>query len=209
MNPLRSTDKIQRIGIMLLHTRSNSQHVGVEDDILRQETHLVNQQPVGPFCYFYPALIRGSLSLFVEAHHHHGSTHALHVACMTQKHLLTLFQGDGVHDTLALHTLQASHNHIPLTGINHHRHTGNIRLRSYQVQEMHHLCLRIQQSVIHIDIDDHGTILHLFACYLQSLLVALLLNQSQELTGTGHVTAFAHIDERSLAGIQEFQARQP
>ena len=68
---------------------------------------------------------------------------------------------------------------------------------------MTHLCLRVQQTIVEIDVEHEGSILHLLAGYLYCFLIALFLNQSQELTGTGHVTALADIDKPHFSGEGE------
>ena len=100
---------------------------------------------------------------------------------MTEEQLFTLFQRDAIDDALALYTFQACRNHIPLATVNHDGHAGNVGLGGNQVQEMRHLSLGIEQAVIHIDVNDQRPVFHLFAGYLQSLLIVLLLDESQEL----------------------------
>ena len=142
-NPLRSTDEVHSVGIMFLHTRCNGQHIRVEDNILRCKVYLLCQQSIGTLCYLYTTLVGGCLSLFIETHHHHSSTHAFNITGMTQEDLLTLFQRDTVHDALTLYALQSGHDDLPFTGVDHHRHTGYLRLRGNQVEEGHHLALCI------------------------------------------------------------------
>ena len=207
VDPSSSTDKVGCIGIMLLHTRSHSQHVGVEDDIQRIHAHLLRQQPIGSFCNLYTALVTRGLTFFVEAHHHHSSAIALHVARMFQELLLTLFQRDRVHDALTLHALQSCTNHLPIRGVDHHRHPGDIGLCSNHIQEVGHLGLGVEQTVVHVDIYHEGTIGHLFSGNTNGLVVALLLNQSQELPRTSDVTPFSDIHKLHLGRhLQQFQS---
>ena len=207
MDPSCCSDKVGGIGIMLLHTRSHSQHVGVEDDIQRIHAHLLRQQAISPFSYLYTALITGGLSFFVEAHHHHRSAIALHVARMLQELLLTLFQRDRVHDALALHALQSCTNHLPIRGVDHHRYPGDIGLCSNHIQEVHHLGLGVEQAIVHVDIDYEGTISHLFSGDTNGLVVTFLLNQSQEFARTCHIASFANVHELHLRRyLQQFQS---
>ena len=194
--PRSSLDEVGCIAVVLLHTRSNGQYVGVDDDVQGVHAHLLGQDPVGPFSNLYAPFVARGLSLFIEAHHHHGSPIAHYVLGMLDEHLLPFLQGDTVHDTLALHALQSCGNHLPLTGVDHHRHLGNIRLCSNHIQEVHHLGLGIQQTVIHVDVYHKGAILHLLTGDGHSLLVFLLLDESQEFPAARHITAFTHIDER-------------
>ena len=112
--PFRGADEVSSIGIMLFHARGHSQHIRVEDDVLWQHAHLFCQKPVGPLGYLYPALIGSGLSLFIETHHHHGSTQSFHITGMSQERLFTFFEGDGVDDRLTLYTLQTRQDHLPV-----------------------------------------------------------------------------------------------
>ena len=47
LNPFRSADKIDGVGIVLLHTRSNGQNIGVENDVERVHAHLLSQNLIG------------------------------------------------------------------------------------------------------------------------------------------------------------------
>ena len=114
LDPARRTDEVCSIAVVLLHTCGHSQHIGVEDDIKRIHTHLFRKQFVGSLCDLNSALIACSLSLFVETHHDDCCTITFHIAGMLQKPFLAFFQRDRVDDTLALHTLQSCHNHLPV-----------------------------------------------------------------------------------------------
>src|SRR5256885_6702458 len=53
----------------------------------------------------------------------------------------TLFrslQADRVDDRLALHALEPGLDHRPFRGVDHHRHTGDVRLRRHQVRSEEH-----------------------------------------------------------------------
>ena len=206
-NPAGGTYEVQCVCVMLLHTRCYRQYVGVEDNVDRIHANLLSKKPVCTLRYLYTALVAGGLSLFVEAHHHDGGTIALAVAGMLQEHLLAFLQRDAVDDALALHTLQTGGDDVPFRRVDHHRHTGYVGLGSYHIEEGHHLLTGIEQTVVHVDIDDQCTVLHLFAGYADSLVVALLLDQAQELPGASHVAALTDVDKGSAC--QQIQPRQP
>ena len=129
---------------------------------------------------------------------------------MLQKLRLTLLQRDGVDDALALHTLQSRLDHLPVGRVDHHGHTGDIGLCSDTVQEIHHLRLRIQQTVVHIDIYHERSVSHLFAGYTECLVVVSFLNQSEELARTCHITTFAHIHKLHLGcEVKPLQTAEP
>ena len=118
---------------MLLHTCGNGKHIRVEDYVERIHTYFLGKKLIGTTSYLYPPFISSGLTYLVKAHHHHSSTISHHVAGMTQKHLLTLFQRDRIYDALALHTLQSGSYHVPLRRVNHYRHLRNIRFRGYDI----------------------------------------------------------------------------
>ena len=180
-DPFRSPDEVGSIGIMLLHASGNGEDIGVEDDVEGIHAHLLRQDPVGPPGYLDTSLVGRGLPLFVEAHHHHCSPVAHHIPGMLNKLLLALFQRDGVHDALALHTLQTGLDDLPVAGVDHHRYTRDIRLCGNHVQEGGHLLPGIEQTVVHIDIYHEGTVSHLLSGDADGLVVILLLDQSQEL----------------------------
>ncbi len=198
LDPTRSTDEIERIGIVLLHTCGHSQHVGVEDDVQGIHAHLLRKQFIGSLGYLDTTFVAGGLTFFVEAHHHHSSTIALHVASVFQELLLTLFQRDGVDDALALHTLQSCTNHLPIRGVDHHRNLGDIGLGSNHIEEVHHLGFGVEQAIIHIDIYHEGAIGYLLASNTNGLVVTFFFDQAQELARTSNVTSLAHIYELHL-----------
>ena len=208
--PTGRFDKINSIIIMFLNSRSHSQHIGIEDDIIRIKADLLRQDTIGTRTNFNLPFKRISLSLFVESHHHRCSSQLLNQTGMFYKFLLSLFQWYGIDDRLTLQTLQSGFYHLPLRRINHHRNTCNIGFRHHQIQENSHLFLGIQQPVVHIDINDQSTVFHLLACDAQCLFVFLFVYQTKELTGTGHVAAFAYIDKIDFGCLlKQLQPREP
>ena len=166
---------------MFLHACGHSQHIWVEDDVQGIHAHLFGEDSVSPRCYLDTTLVGGGLSLLVETHHHHGGAKSFHVLGMLHELLFSLLQRDGVDDGLSLHALQTRHDDIPVGGVDHHGHPGDIGLRGDQVEEGHHLLLGIQQAVVHIDVYDQRPVCHLLTGNTQRLVIVLFLNQSQEL----------------------------
>ena len=173
--------EVYGIVIMLLHACSNGKDIGVEDNVERVHAYPACKNVICTTGYGYTPIVGGSLSLLVEAHHDDSSSMTHYIPRMGDKGLLALLQGYGVYDTLSLSTLQASHYDLPLAGVYHYGHLGNLRLRGYHIEECHHLSLGIEQSVVHVDVDDHCSILHLPARDVESLLVAFLAYKPQEL----------------------------
>ena len=211
-NPFRGPDEVECVGVVLFHTRGHSQDVGVEDDVVGLHPHLFRQDAIGTGGNLYATLIGRGLSLLVEAHHHDRSTKALHVAGMSHEDFLAFLQRDTVHDALALHTLQSGRDDLPLAGVDHHGHSGNVGLGGYRIEEGHHLALGIEQTVVHVDVDNQRAILHLLAGNGHRLVVVLLLDEPQELARTRHVATLAYVDKsrmwRGFRGFRSFRGER-
>ena len=104
-NPFCGTNKVETIKIVLLHTRGNSEHIGVEYNVVRINTHLFGEQFISTLTYFYFASIGCSLSFFVESHNYHSCAILMDGTGMVKKECFAFFQRDGVDHTFALHTL--------------------------------------------------------------------------------------------------------
>ena len=126
--PGRSADKIEGIGIVLLHTCCNSQYVGVEDYVVGIHAHTFCKNLVGTLCYLYSAFVGSCLTNLVEAHNHYCSTISFYVFSVSNEFLLALFQRYRVYNALTLNTLQASLYYLPVTRVDHHWNLGYIRL---------------------------------------------------------------------------------
>ena len=205
--PFRRTDEVGCIGIMLFHTCGDGEDIGVENDVQRIHPHPFGQYLISPLGYLNPTFIAGGLPLLVEAHHHHSSSIAHGVFSMGNELRLALFQRDGVDDALALHTFQARLDHLPVAGVNHHRHLGDIGLCCNHIEEGLHLLLGVEQPVVHIDINHEGPVLHLLTGDGHSLVVVPLLDQSQEFPRASYVTPFTNVGELHRWGdVEQFEA---
>src|SRR5690606_16083993 len=69
-DPAGRLDEVDRIMIVFFDAGGDRKHVGVEDDVLRREAHLIDQNAIGPFANFLAALEAVGLPLFVEGHDH-------------------------------------------------------------------------------------------------------------------------------------------
>ena len=195
---------------MLLHTSSNGKYVRVEDDIERIHAQFIYQKMISTLCYLDTALECGSLTYFIKTHHNDCCTIAQHIAGMRKEYFLALFQTDGIDNTLTLAALQACHDDVPFGRVDHHRNLRNIWFGSNHIQEINHLDFRIEQTIVHIHVDDSRSISHLLACNTDGFFIILFVNQTQELPATSHVTAFTHIYKtvginRQMYGIIDLQ----
>ena len=195
VDPFRSADKLHGIVVVLLHTRSDGQHVWIEDDVERIHAHLIHEDAIGPLGNLNTAFESGSLPDFIETHHHHGSSVSHHITGVGDKLLLTFLERDRVDDALTLTAFQSGNDDIPFRRVNHDRHLGNLRFSSYHIEEVDHLHLGIQQTVVHVDIHDSCPVGHLLAGDIQRLLILFFIDESEELTTTRHIASLTHIDE--------------
>ena len=111
--PVGCAYKIDGIVVVFFHAGGYGQDVRVEYYVAWVHAHLFGEQAVGACSYLNPALVGSGLSLFVEAHHHHGGTIAHHVAGVAEECLLAFLERNGVDDAFALHAFQCSEYHRP------------------------------------------------------------------------------------------------
>ena len=208
--PSGGTDKVYSIIVVLVHTSCHGKYIRVENYIMGIETYLVHQKTVCPFADLNLTFVRVCLPFFIKSHHHGRRTILLYGTRMFQEFIFPLLQGDGVDDGLALQAFQSGHNHFPLRGVYHDGNTGNLRFRSYQMEESRHLHLSVQQPVVHIYIDDLRTVFHLLAGNAERLVIFLFINQTQEFARTRNITAFTHIHEVIFRlHFQKFKPGEP
>ena len=202
-------DEIQAVAVMLRHAGGHGEDGRVEDDVLRREAGLFREDLVGATADLHLALVAVRLALLVEGHDDGGGAVAVDQFGLLDEVLLPLLEGDGVDDALALQAFESGLQHLPLGGVDHHRHLGDVRLAADQVQETHHAGLGVQHGLVQVDVDDLGAVLHLLAGHTQGGLVLLLHDQPLEAGGAGDVGALAHVQEQALgADIAGLQSRQ-
>ena len=209
-DPSCRLDEVNGIIVMLFYSRGYSQNIGIEDNILRTEAYFPGQNAISPFTNLNLTGKSIRLPFFIKGHHNHGSPVLFHHTGMLDKDFFPFFQGNGINDTLTLHTFQSRKNDIPFRRINHHGYTGNIRFRSNQIQEGGHLGCRIQQAVIHVHINNLRTVFHLLTGNGKRFVIFLLINQPEKFTRTGHIASFAYIHKVYFRrNFKQFQTRQP
>src|SRR5690606_4974371 len=149
----------------------------------------------------------------VEGHDHDRGAVALAQAGVGLELLDTFLHRDGVDDALALDALEAGLDDLPLGGVEHDRHPGDVGLTGDQIEEGHHGLLRIQHALVHVDIDDLSAGLYLLQRHFQRFGVILLADQPGEPGRARDVGALADVDEQGVAidgeGLEPGQAAGP
>ena len=197
--PARGADEVERVAVVFRHSRSDGQHIRVENDVFRRETDVFRRKkPVGAAAHFDFPLVGVGLALLVEGHDHGGSAVAAYLFCFFEKGFFAFLERNGVDHGLSLHILQARADNAPVGTVDHEGHAGNVGLAREQAHEVFHLARRIEQSVVHVDIQDESPVFHLAAGYFERLAVVFLFYEAQELARAGHVAAFAYVDEANL-----------
>ena len=204
--PTCGFDKAACVIVVLTHACADGEYVGVEDDVASGEAHLFCQNAVGTLADADATFVSCGLSLLVEGHNHHGSPHATQFGGPCFENGFSLFQRQGIDNAFALHTFQGSTDNFPVGRVDHERAACHFRLGCQQVEEVHHLFAGVEQTFVHVDVDDLCSVFHLSACDGHSFVILFLFDKSQELARTCHVATFAHVDEIHV-GLQLEQVK--
>src|SRR3546814_5151152 len=195
---LRRLDEVDGIVVVFLHAGGDGEDVGIEDDVLGRETDLLGEDLVGARADLDLAFAGVGLALLVEGHDHGRRAVAQHRPGLLDECGLAFLHRDRVDHALALQALEAGLDHAPLRRVDHHRDAGDVGLRGDQGQEAHHRLLGVDHALVHVDVEDLGTVGDLLARDLDRLVEAILLDQLLELRAAGDVGAFADVDEQQL-----------
>jgi hypothetical protein len=193
---------------VLLDPGGDGEDVRVEDHVLRGEPGDVDEQAVGAGQDVELAIGGVGLALLVEGHDDRGRAIATDQAGMLEEGLLALLERDRVDDTLALDALEPGLDHLPLRGVDHHRHAGDVRLTGDQVEEPGHGRGRVEHRLVHVDVDDLGAGVHLFPGDLDRRVEVAVEDELGELARPGDVGALADVDE-DVAGLRDRHCLEP
>ena len=127
--PARGLDKVQPIAVMLFNTGCNCKHVGIKNNIFCGKAHLIDQNIVAALANLFATLKVIRLTLLIKRHYHNCGTMLLAQSSSLNKLWLAFLKADGVYDRLTLYTFKTRFDHLPFGGIDHNRHSRNIRLR--------------------------------------------------------------------------------
>jgi hypothetical protein len=133
LDPAGGVDEIERVVVVLLDAGGDGEDVRIEDDVLGIEADLIDEDAVGALADADFLLVGRGLAVFVEGHDHHRGAVAHDVARLFLEILLALLERDRVHDALALEAFEAFLEDLPLRGIHHDGHLGDVRLALQQI----------------------------------------------------------------------------
>ena len=206
----RRLDEVDPVIVVLLDAGRDREDVGIEDDVLRREADLLGQDLVGARRNLDLARHRVGLALLVEGHDDHGGAVAAHGPRVGDELLLAFLHRDRVHDRLALHAFQAGFDDLELRTVDHHGNAGDVGLGRDKVEIVHHGGLRIEQALVHVDVDDLRAVGDLVARDVERGGEIALLDQLAEFRGARDVGSLPDVHEADVGRQHEgFEARQP
>mmetsp|Transcript_21059 Transcript_21059/g.36217 ORF Transcript_21059/g.36217 Transcript_21059/m.36217 type:complete len:249 (+) Transcript_21059:2167-2913(+) len=194
-------DEVNTIVCMLLHSRSNCQHVGVKDDVLRRETNFIHQDVIRALADSDFLIFRGCLAFLVEGHHNHCTTMLPQQGGLLLEELLPNLQGDGVHNALSLAPLQTSKHNLKLRRIKHEGDLGHLWLCHRNLHKLLHRSKTIQHAIIHIDINHMRSILNLLLRNVHGRTIVTSHHQLLEPDRTTDIAPLTNIQKREAKVI--------
>ena len=135
------------------------------------------------------------LTLFVERHDDDGRSVPFDFLGLLEKVFFAFFQRDGIDDAFALRAFQARFDHGKIRRVNAQRHTSNVGLRREQIDELGHHGDTVDHTFVHVQVEHLRARFHLSFGYLQSGVELILLEQTEKLSASSHVTSFADVDK--------------
>ena len=126
-DPFDGGDEVGSIIEMFVDAGGKSQDIGVENDVVGVYP-FPGEQGIGSLAHGNLAGIAVGLACFVKCHDHHGGSEAVYLPSMGKKGRFSLFQADGVDDTLSLHAFEPGQDYRPLRGVYHDRYATDVGL---------------------------------------------------------------------------------
>lgn len=194
----RCFDEVDAVVVVFLDAGRDGKDVRVEDDVFGREAGFFGQQFVGAGADLDLARLGICLPNLVEGHDDDGSAIGAAKPGVMQKRLFAFLHRDRVDQRLALDTFQSGLDHLPLRRIDHDGHAGDIRFGSDKVEELDHRLLRIDQALVHVDVDDLRAVGDLIAGDIERCGIVAGGDQLAELGRAGDVGALADIDEGNV-----------
>ena len=188
---------------VLLDPGRDREHVRVEDDVLRREPGLADEQVVRPAEDLDLALDRLRLPALVERHDDDRRAERAHGARLLEERLLAFLQRDRVDDALPLEAAQAGLERREARAVDHDRQARRFGLRREQVQERRHRLLGVEQVGIHVHVEQVGAAAHLLERDVDRALEVVRLDQPAEPRRPRDVRPLADHDEAGVRADDE------
>ena len=198
--PARGVNKINGVVVVFFNARADGQNVGVKNNILWFEPHLIDQNPVGAFADLNSTFVVIGLALLIKGHHHHRRAVAFHFLGRFYKFFFAFFQRNRVHDALALHAFQTRFDDLPFRGVNHKRHAGNVWLGHEQITEPIHGHHAVNHALVEVNINDLRAILDLLPRHGQCRVVVAFPNQTGKFLRTCYVATLTYVYKFDIFG---------
>ena len=209
-NGPRRLDEIDAVIVVFLDARGDRENIGIEDDVLGREAHLLGQHLVSARADLDLARERVGLALLIKGHDDNGGPIAAHEARLFDEFRLALLERNGIHHRLALNAFEAGFDHLELRRVDHDGRARNVGLGGDQMQEIDHGALGIQQAFVHVDVDDLRAIDHLLARHIQRCGEFAVLDELAKTRGARDIGALAHIHEANvLRQCERLESREP
>ena len=209
LDPARGVDEVDRVVVVLLHAGGDGEDVRIEDDVFGREADLVDEDAVGALADADLVLVGRGLALLVERHHDDRGAVLEDRVRVLAEDVFAFLQRDRVDDALALQAFEAGFDDLPLRGVDHEGHLGDLGLAAEQLQEAGHRRDAVDHPFVHADVDDVGAVLDLLPRDADRFLVLAFLDQLRELRRAGDVGPLA--DHHEDAGLlrERLRSGQP
>ena len=187
-------DEVDRIAAMLVDPGGDGEDVGVEDDVLGREA-VGDEQVVGAAADFDLALLGVGLADFVERHDDDRGAVAADLGGDFEERRFAFLHADRIDDRLARDALEPGLDHAPLRAVDHHRHARDVGLGGEALQIGRHGEFAVEQSLVHVDVDDLRAGLDLLQGHGNRGVIVAGEDQFLELGRAGDVGPLADVDE--------------
>ena len=191
-------DELNGIIVVLLDAGADRENVHVENDVLGSEADLLGEQSIGAPADIHFALSRDRLAFFIKGHDDDGGAIALDESSLMKKLFFPFLQADGVDDGFSLNAFQAGFDDRPFRAIDHDGNSGDAQVRGDEVQEPSHSFVAVDETFVHVDVEDVGAGLDLFACDGERPFEIAAADQAGKALRAGDVGALADHDEVAL-----------
>ena len=136
------------------------------------------------------------LAPLVEGHDDRRRAVAPDQSGLADERLFAFLEADRIDDALALNAFEPGLDDRPVGRVDHHGHPAYVRFGGDQVEEPDHRRFRIEQPLVHVDVDDLGAVLDLLAGDVERRFEVALPDEPGEPRGARDVGPLSHVDEQ-------------